>query len=169
MSSLHHTAQALYVAAITLTAGCATSSAVPNQAPSGMQEPPASESVPLVRYGRYRLIELTPELAQRDLMQQVIDVSIPATVDATVGDALRHVLLRTGYRFCESPVSTALYDLPLPAAHLHLGPLILRDALITLAGPAWDLDVDDVNRQVCFTRRLPTDSTANTANAEGRS
>jgi type IV pili sensor histidine kinase/response regulator len=40
----------------------------------------------------------------------------------------------------------------LPAAHLRLGPLFLRDALLTLAGPAWELQVDDVTRRVCFTQ-----------------
>ena len=46
--------------------------------------------------------------------------------------------------------AAALYDLPLPAAHLQLGPLFLRDALLTLAGPAWELQVDDTTRRVCF-------------------
>jgi hypothetical protein len=43
-----------------------------------------------------------------------------------------------------------LYALPLPAAHLHLGPMTLRDALLTLAGPAWELHADDRARQICF-------------------
>lgn len=29
---------------------------------------------------------------------------------------------------------------------------MLRDALLTLAGPAWDVSVDDSTRQVCFRR-----------------
>jgi hypothetical protein len=49
-----------------------------------------------------------------------------------------------------------LYALPLPAAHLHLGPMTLRDALLTLAGPAWELHADDRARQICFER--PGDS-----------
>ena len=39
-----------------------------------------------------------------------------------------------------------LYALPLPAVHLHLGPMT-RDALLTLAGPAWELHADDRARQ----------------------
>ena len=112
----------------------------------------SQESVPVTRYGRYALIELVPEPAQRDLMQQVIEVSVPPSLDATVGDGLRHVLLRTGFGLCETAEATALYALPLPAAHLHLGPLLLRDALVTLAGPAWELSIDDTERQVCFLR-----------------
>jgi hypothetical protein len=45
-----------------------------------------------------------------------------------------------------------LYALPLPVAHLHLGPMSLRDALLTLAGPAWELHANDRTRQVCFER-----------------
>ena len=113
---------------------------------------PEPTLIPVARYGRYTLVELVPEPAQRDLTRQVIEVSIPPTFDANVGDALRHVLLRTGYRLCDATEATALYALPLPAAHLRLGPLPLRDALLALAGPAWELSVDDASRAVCFTR-----------------
>lgn len=106
----------------------------------------------MARYGRYTLVELVPEPAQRDLLQQAVEVSIPPMLDASVGDAMRHVLLRSGYRLCDAPEAAALYALLLPAAHLRLGPLMLRDALLTLAGPAWELSVDDVTRQVCFSR-----------------
>jgi type IV pili sensor histidine kinase/response regulator len=108
--------------------------------------------IPVARYGRYTLVEMVPEPAQRDLLRQVIEISIPPTLDASVGDALRHVLLRTGYRLCEAPDAASLFALPLPAAHLRLGPLALRDALLALAGPAWGLSVDDAARAVCFTR-----------------
>ena len=91
----------------------------------------------------------------RSLLLQVIDVSMPATQHATVGDGLSYVLQRSGYSLCEDdPEVAALYDLPLPAAHLQLGPIFLRDALVTLAGPAWELQVDNRARQVCFTPNL---------------
>lgn len=132
--------------------------AVPQQAP---------ELVPVVRQARYTLIELVPEPAQRDLMQQVVEVAIPPTFDATVGDAMSHVLRRTGYRLCDTADVANLYGLPLPAAHLHLGPLVLRDALLTLAGPAWDLSVDDASRQVCFRRRAVPTLSGSTAGPTG--
>lgn len=113
----------------------------------------------MVRYGRYTLVELAPPAAQRDLLLQVVDVAMPKEARATVGDGLRHLLQRSGYRLCETAQTSGLYALPLPAAHLHLGPLTLRDALLTLAGPAWDLEVDDHIRQVCFVQpRHDTDS-----------
>lgn len=148
-----------------LLSGCTT---IP--APSEPGSPPVEavpeqtpELVPVVRQGRYTLVELVPEPAQRDLMEQVVEVAIPPTFDASVGDAMRHVLRRTGYHLCDAADTTALYALPLPAAHLRLGPLALRDALLVLAGPAWDLLVDDASRQVCFRRRAAPASSSPTA------
>ena len=139
---------------IALAAGCATTSiasATIEPEPEARAQSMPDGWIPVARYGRYTLVELTPAAAQHDLLLQVIDVSMPATLPATVGEALRYVLLRSGYTLCETdPEATALYGLPLPAAHLQLGPLFLRDALLTLAGPAWELQVDDTARRVCF-------------------
>jgi type IV pili sensor histidine kinase/response regulator len=87
-------------------------------------------------------------------MFQVVDVVMPEDARATVGDGLRHVLKRSGYQLCApTPANAELYALPLPAAHLHLGPMTLRDALLTVTGPAWVMAVDERERQVCFSRR----------------
>ncbi len=110
------------------------------------------EFIPVVRYGRYTLVELAPVSAQQDLLLQVVDVAVPDTRTATVGDAIRHVLLRSGYQLCSNSEIATLNALPLPVSHYRLGPLLLRDALLTLAGPAWDLEVDDGARRICFTR-----------------
>lgn len=145
-------------------AGCASTPPAPHPLPPTptVSASPPDERVPVVRYGRYTLVELVPEPAQRDLMRQVVEVVIPPSLDTNVGDALRHVLRRSGYRLCDTADATALYALPLPAAHLHLGPLMLRDALLTLAGPAWDVSVDDGARQVCFMRHAtPVPASAN--------
>lgn len=160
---------AALLAGSALIAGCSTTggastptaTATPPE-PSRSAEPILQETeptlIPVVRYGRYTLVELVPQTAQRDLLRQVIEISIPPTFDASVGDALRHVLLRTGYRLCDAPDAASLFTLPLPAAHLRLGPLPLRDALLALAGPAWELSVDDASRAVCFTRAMPARS-----------
>lgn len=150
-------AGASLLAATALSAGCATTAAPPPPQPAeaSVSEPAPSAPgfIPVVRYGRYTLVELAPDAAQRDLLLQVIDVAMPEDARATVGDGLRHVLRRSGYRLCETAHAVIeLYSLPLPAAHLRLGPLTLRDALLTLVGPAWDLQVDDRARQVCFAR-----------------
>jgi type IV pili sensor histidine kinase/response regulator len=172
---LHHLSAPTALAAAMLASGCATTAQLPSavQTPAALAPPDAQDvtgtveirpviedvpagAVPVVRYGRYTLVELLPEPAQRDLTRQVIEVAIPPSFDASVGDALRHVLLRTGYRLCDAADAAPLYALPLPAAHLRLGPLPLRDALLALAGPAWQLSIDDGARQVCFQRRART-------------
>ena len=61
-----------------LAGGCATTSAP--VAPDTIEEvsaapvPEAPEYIPVVRYGRYTLVELAPTAAQRDLLLQTIDV-----------------------------------------------------------------------------------------------
>ncbi|WP_225085924.1 PilL N-terminal domain-containing protein [Pectobacterium colocasium] len=144
-----------------LSSGCTTTTAPPPSPPIKAVSPVPDATqgfIPIVRYGRYTLVELAPNAAQRNLLLQVIDVAIPEDARATVGDGLRHVLKRSGYRLCETAQPLIeLYSLPLPAAHLHMGPMILRDALLTLAGSAWDMQVDDRVRQVCFVR-ASTDS-----------
>ncbi|WP_330208469.1 MULTISPECIES: PFGI-1 class ICE element type IV pilus protein PilL2 [unclassified Pseudomonas] len=147
-----------------LVGGCATTAAP--QAPdpiveaSPAPEPEAPQFIPVVRYGRYTLVELAPMAAQRDLLLQTVDISIPGDARATVGDGLRHMLKRSGYQLCETGHAVIeLYALPLPAAHLNLGPMTLRDALLTLAGPSWEMHVNDRTRQVCF-ERVSGDTTA---------
>jgi len=76
-------------------------------------------------------------------------------------NGLRHVLKRSGWRLCEGTAAVAELDaLPLPAAHVHLGPMTLRDTLVTLAGSAWELRLDERARQVCFvaTGDMPDDA-----------
>jgi type IV pili sensor histidine kinase/response regulator len=142
----------MLLAIVHLAAGCATSRREP--APIPLEHAVRTEATAVIRYGRYTLVELFPDAAQQDLMQQVINLTVPAASDATVGDALRFVLSQSGYRLCNDRQEIrALEEFPLPAAHIHVGPLILRDALQILVGRAWQLEVDDGNREICFTRR----------------
>lgn len=143
-------------------AWCSTASALPSDqaahqlnitngtSPSKDIDPLPVPPQRVIRAGRYTLIELGPDDGQRDLMQQVIQTSIPPSADATVGEALRFLLSRTGYQICDEQGAQGLYALPLPAAHLHLGPMTLRQALLTLIGPAWVLQVDEASRRVCI-------------------
>lgn len=104
-----------------------------------------------LRYGRFTLVSTEPTTAQRDLLAQIIDVSIPSNLSPSVQDALHYVLQRSGYSLCPAadPVKV-LFTRPLPAAHYRLGPISLRSALQVLAGPAWQLTTDEVSRSVCF-------------------
>jgi len=153
----HHSLGASLVTAVTVIAGCATTTApdapIPVEDVAITPGPRPADWIPVVRSGRYTLVELEPTAQQRDLLLQVVDVTLPDDVSATVGDGLRHILKRSGYQLCVPTVATAdLYALPLPVAHRHLGPLTLRNALLTLAGPAWSMEIDGRMRQVCFSR-----------------
>lgn len=117
--------------------------------------PKGAASEPQVRYGRYTLVNTAPETEQRDLMAQIIDVNIPANMKPTVRDAMQYVVNRSGYSLCgpEQGHVNILFTRPLPAAQYKLGPMSLRNTLQVLAGPAWQVKVDEVVRSVCFVLR----------------
>ncbi|HEJ4826202.1 TPA: TcpQ domain-containing protein [Pseudomonas aeruginosa] len=123
----------------------------PDLYPNGVQP----EKEPVVRYGRYTLVSTQPDAGQRDLMAQIIDVTIPSSMNPSVKDAMQYVMSRSGYSLC--PVDAGhvniLYTRPLPAAQYKLGPMTLRNTLQVLSGPAWQVKVDEVARQVCFVLR----------------
>lgn len=150
---------------VALAAGCTTTPPPPPVAAKVVE--PTPQYVPVARYDRYTLVELKPTVAQRDLLLQVVDVSMPDTLHASVGDGLRHVLQRSGYQLCDGQETAVLNALPLPAAHYHLGPLQLRDALVTLAGPERTVQVDHAKRRVCFDRPLDTPDSTPSASADG--
>jgi len=162
MLPAHLTAKSIIIPpawlALALLSGC-----VKDHRPVAEVAPPApvareSDPVPaepVVRYGRYTLVSTQPLLAQQDLLAQMIDTRIPADMNPTVQQAMQHVLRHSGYGLCpatDKPVAT-LYSRPLPAAHYRIGPLRLRTALQLLAGNAFVMQVDEIERQVCFAVR----------------
>ncbi|SDS17408.1 type IV pili sensor histidine kinase and response regulator [Halopseudomonas litoralis] len=154
-------ATSLLITAV-LASGCATT-VVPTETsnPGNAVSVPwsaESEVIPVVRHGRYTLVELAPTAAQRDLLMQIVDMTLPDDTSASVADGLRQVLKHSGYRLCQTTsTNTELFALPLPAAHRRLGPMTLRDALLTLAGPAWELQVYETTRVICFTNPQSSD------------
>lgn len=142
-----------------LLGGCASAPPAADSGPPPTAAAPTSAAaeqpspVPVTRRGRYTLVEIGAELGQRDLLMQVMDVTLPSADGFTVQDGLQYLLRQSGYRLCPADEDSAtLYALPLPAAHVRLGPITLRDALQTMAGSAWALSVDDTARVVCFHR-----------------
>ncbi|EGT3611407.1 conjugal transfer protein [Morganella morganii] len=133
--------------------------------------PDLYSSVPeVVRYDRYRLVDISPSQAQWYPLAQVVSLRIPDSVSSTVGDALRYVLGGSGYRLCTAGgQANALYSLPLPAVQNQLGPVRLSDALQVLGGPAWQVEVDEVQRVVCYSLRhgyqLPAPAVSGSVNA----
>lgn len=154
-------ATSLLITAV-LASGCAIT-AVPTETSTPANAVSVSrtakpELIPIVRYGRYTLVELAPTAAQRDLLLQIVDFNLPEDTNALVGDGLRQVLKRSGYRLCQTtPTNTDFFALPLPEAHRRLGPMTLRDALLTLAGPAWELQAFETTRVICFTNPQSSD------------
>lgn len=101
----------------------------------------------------YAVITPTATADQRDLLAVAVSLKFPPNV-TTVGQALTTLLERSGYRLAygdnaDPQLSTLMY-LPLPQVHRSLGPIRLRDALQALAGSAWILVEDPVNRLVSF-------------------
>ncbi|MCW6527989.1 PilL N-terminal domain-containing protein [Yersinia ruckeri] len=108
----------------------------------------------VVRYDRYLLVSTSPSQAQRAPLEQVIDIRIPASLTPTVADAMRYALRQSGFNLCSiTSANRVLYNQALPAVHHQLGPIRLSEALQILAGPAWQLDVDSVQRVVCHSLR----------------
>lgn len=101
----------------------------------------------------YAVITPTATADQRDLLAVVVSLKFPPTV-TTVGEALTTLLERSGYRLAygdnTDPQLPTLMHLPLPQVHRAMGPIRLRDALQALAGGAWILVEDPVNRLVSF-------------------
>ena len=108
-----------------------------------------------IQVGRYSLFAATPTEAQTDPLRATITVQFPDSV-RTVGEAVRHLLQQSGYRLAEpeatGPKSVYLMALALPALQRSLGPMTLKRALETLAGPAFRLVEDPVHRLVTFER-----------------
>ena len=108
-----------------------------------------------VQVGRYSMIAAAPTEAQAELLETTMTVRIPERIQ-TLGEAVQYLLQRSGYRLANAesigPDTIALFALPLPAVHRSLGPMRLRDALETLAGPAFRLVQDPVHRLITFER-----------------
>jgi len=103
--------------------------------------------------GRYITVLQKPLSAQRDLLSQTIQIRFPNQIN-TVGAAITHLLRYSGYSLVAknqtSPALKNTLQKSLPLVDRELGPITLRDALITLAGPAFTLAEDPLNREVNF-------------------
>lgn len=156
------TTGAALLACSVIQAGC--SSAVSDPAPSvtGRYQQPArfddiyrNRAPDVVRYDRYTLVSTRPGDAQRDPLNQIVDITMPAQLVNTVGEGFRYLLLESGYSLCSATTSafSELLSRPLPAVQRDIGPVRLSEALQIVAGPAWRLKVDEVNREICFELR----------------
>ena len=126
-----------------------------------------------IQTGRYSMVSSAPTQAQSELLEASVTVQLPDRIQ-TIGETVRYLLQRSGYRLAASestaPETLALFALPLPAVHRHLGPMTLRDALETLAGPAFHLVQDPAHRLItfeqCAVKQVAAHETMNMANVE---
>lgn len=106
-----------------------------------------------IAIGRYVTTANKPLSAQRDLLSQTIQVRFPQNIQ-TIGDAMGYLLRFSGYALVdESRQNDALKNTlkkPLPLVDREFGSMPLKDALTTLAGPAFSMTEDLLNREVNF-------------------
>jgi conjugative transfer region protein (TIGR03748 family) len=115
------------------------------------QSPAAGDAVQL---GRYTTADPTPAASVANPLSVIATVSFPRGYVQTVGDAVRHLLARTGYQLVEEAQlddsARALLRLPLPESHRQLGPYRVDAMLQALLGDAWRVQVDALTRSVRF-------------------
>lgn len=144
VSSAHAT---LALACMVLTTACAMSGAA-------CAEPGAD-----LRLSRYTTISAFPDAAQLDPLEAVVQLSMPRASVETVGDAVRYLLLRTGYRLAGPQAGNApprdVLSLPLPEVHRQLGPYSVRTAVSVLLGTPFTLTVDPAQRLVSYRATSP--------------
>ncbi|MBB71449.1 MAG: hypothetical protein CMF50_03525 [Legionellales bacterium] len=106
-----------------------------------------------IQMGRYLTTKSTFKKEQINLLQQTISVHLPSSVN-TVGDAVVYLSTLSGYSLVtENKQSVALQNLlakPLPVVDRDLKGLTVEQGLLTLVAPAFQLDVDPVNRWIDF-------------------
>jgi len=156
--------QALFCLSLPLViAGCAqqpSTSSARDSAFAQSQRPPAfsdiyQRSPEVTRSGRYTLVNVKSADAQREPLSQLIDITMPGQLVNSVGDGFRYLLFQSGYALCGRYGAdfAELLNRPLPAVQRKIGPMRLSEALQVVAGPAWRMSVDEVNREVCFVLR----------------
>ncbi|EDY5043559.1 hypothetical protein GVW46_002946 [Salmonella enterica] len=156
--------QALFCLSLPLViAGCAQQlpvSPARDSAFAQSQRPPAfsdiyQRSPEVTRSGRYTLVNVKSADAQREPLNQLIDITMPGQLVNSVGDGFRYLLFQSGYSLCGvyGADFAELLNRPLPAIQRKIGPMRLNEALQVVAGPAWRMSVDEVNREVCFVLR----------------
>lgn len=114
-------------------------------------EPVKSE---VIQTGRYSAIAPVPTPEQAHILDVVITVTLPKSDVQTVGQGIRYLLRRSGYQMVNPdklpPDALWLFSNPLPDVHRQLGPITLKDAINTLAAPAFTLIEDPVHRLISF-------------------
>jgi conjugative transfer region protein (TIGR03748 family) len=107
-----------------------------------------------VALGRYTSMDARPALSVRNPMRVVATVNFPKSHVQTVGDAVKHLLVRTGYELSApaqlGDAQQALLGLALPESHRRIGPYRVEAILQALLGDSWAVQIDHGKRRVSF-------------------
>lgn len=117
----------------------------------------ASTVIASTQVGRYLTVDNNVSSSQADPLQQKFQISFPASIQ-TVGDAIRFILINTGYQLVavdrQKNMVEQLLVQPLPLSVRTLGPTTVQLGLQALAGNVYQLVIDPAHRLVTF--RLKT-------------
>ncbi|STX55459.1 integrating conjugative element protein PilL, PFGI-1 class [Legionella beliardensis] len=109
----------------------------------------------VTQIGRYATVSNKPLAAQVNPLLAIQQVHFNADIH-TVGEALNHWLLHSGYELVaeqeQADALKAVLKKTLPQVDRDLGPLSIKEGLEVLVGKGvFDLVVDPLNRRVSFT------------------
>ncbi|MEO8402582.1 MAG: hypothetical protein ABI597_12460 [Gammaproteobacteria bacterium] len=126
--------------------------------------------------GRYLTVKNTAKQSQLNLLSQTVQVHFPQDVQ-TVGEAMNYLLKFSGYTLVEgnqmNPALKITLSKPLPVVDREFGPVSLKDGLLVLAGSAFYLAQDPINRTVdcrlksAFTKSYSSKSNKNSVYFKG--
>ncbi len=116
-----------------------------------------AERVQETQIARYTTLSTVPTESDSFPLAVIAKVHFPRAAVHNVGDAVRYLLLRSGYRM-SSPETLdkrvlAIFELPLPDNQRVMGPFRVDTMLETLMGSPYQLVSDPISRTVTFALR----------------
>lgn len=122
--------------------------------PRATPAPSPSLALNETQVGRYTTVAAEPDEADSNPMAVIAKVHLPRQVVHSVGDAVRYVLLRTGYQLepdaALDPAVVGLLGLRLPDNQRVLGPYRVDVLLSVLMGRPFRLVADPATRLVRY-------------------
>lgn len=117
---------------------------------------PQNDEAPAeTQVARYTTVSTRPPDADANPMAVIAKVHFPRQVVKTVGDAVRYLLIRTGYQVVPAdtldPRVALVFALPLPDNQRVLGPYRVDSMLGVLMGRPYQLVTDPAARTVTYT------------------
>ena len=102
---------------------------------------------------RYTLQQPTATAAQTDPLSVTLKVNFPPSI-TTIGDAIDYLLLQSGFsRVVNDDVDAMnLMQMRLPKVHRSIGPISLKNALLTISGEPWKLTVNNIQRTISISK-----------------